>query len=96
MSSENMIRMHGYRSPPREEPTLPDAIKPTSPSVSYPIDGYAGKSKVVATHVSSLSATHGLGSFIKPEKTEAGGGEFDLNCYQILSEDTVHRQPFSF
>lgn len=79
-----------------EEPTLPDATKPTSPSVSYPTDGYAGKSKVVATHVSSLSATHWLGSFIKPEKTEAGGGKYDLNRYQIFSEDTVDRQPFSF
>ncbi|KAF1969538.1 hypothetical protein BU23DRAFT_236731 [Bimuria novae-zelandiae CBS 107.79] len=58
--------------------------KPTSAGTSYVVDGYTGKgkSKVVKTYASSLSATHGSGSEAEAEQDNAlfgVGDQFEGN-----------------
>lgn len=73
---DELIDLNRQRSPPPVDAssagtlttTLFSSHKPstvtkqTSAGTSYPVDGYAGKGKAVATYASSLSATHGSGS----------------------------------
>lgn len=58
--------------------------KPTSAGTSYVVDGYSGKgkSKIVKTYTSSLSATHGSGSEAEAEQNNTligVGDQFESN-----------------
>lgn len=58
--------------------------KPTSAGTSYVVDGYTGKgkSKVVKTYASSMSATHGSGSEAEADQDNALAGvgdQFEVN-----------------